>query len=88
MNPVDRWTAALLAELGLDDVVDVRGLLELSREVAHAVERPAAPVTTYVLGLAIGRAGADGTSYAELAERISALARSWDPDSGGDRPDP
>lgn len=85
MNPVDRWTVALVHELGLESAVDVRGLLELSRTVAHAVERPAAPVTTYMLGLAVGRAG-EGRSFAELVELIGTLAASWDAAAGSCAP--
>lgn len=77
MNPLSDWLATLLRDLGLDDAVDVRLLLDVSREVAHAVERPAAPLTTYVLGLAVAREPADGRTVAELAERVSELARGW-----------
>ena len=84
MNPLQDWLAALLRDLGLDDDVDVRLLLDVSREVAHAVERPAAPLTTYVLGLAVAREPADGRSPSELAQRVSALVRDWpqDPPTG------
>jgi hypothetical protein len=37
----------------------MRLILDVARDVAHAIERPAAPVTTYLLGLAAGRSGAD-----------------------------
>lgn len=48
-------------------------LLDLTRDVAHGVTRIAGPLTTYLLGVAVGR-GADRTSsIAAVAE----LARSW-----------
>lgn len=62
--------------LGLDaSEVDVTLLHELSRDVAHTVDRPLAPVSTYLLGLAVGlRAGrgepADDAVRRELASRI------------------
>lgn len=77
MNPLQDWLATLLRDLGLDDAVDLRLLLDVSREVAHAVERPAAPLTTYVLGLAVAREPAGGRTATELAERVAALARAW-----------
>lgn len=77
MNPLDGWLSAVQQELGLRDQVDVKGLLDLSRQVAHAVERPAAPLTTYLLGLAAGRAPGDGTDPSELAARVERLARDW-----------
>ncbi len=44
------------AELGLDPAeVPVRAVLDLARVAAHQVERPAAPLTAFMLGLAVGR---------------------------------
>ena len=57
MSELEDWTARAAAELGID-VPPSLLLLDLSREVAHRVVRPAAPVTTYLLGVAVGR-GAD-----------------------------
>jgi uncharacterized protein DUF6457 len=57
-GPLARWVAAVLDELGL--AVDADRMtwvvLDLARDVAHSVDRPAAPVTAYLLGLAAGRA--------------------------------
>jgi hypothetical protein len=52
--------------------VDTTLVLDLAREVAHNTVRPAAPVSTYLLGLAVGRGG----DPAELAARLTALAQS------------
>ena len=84
MNALQDWLATLLRELGLDDAVDIRLLLDLSREVAHAVERPAAPLTTYVVGLAVAREPVGGRTTAELAERVSALVATWSQESSND----
>ena len=73
MSVLDDWLAAAAAELGVTDPVDVTLLLDLSRDVAHGVLRPAAPVTTYLLGLAVGQ----GADPAEAAARLSALAAGW-----------
>jgi Domain of unknown function (DUF6457) len=68
------WTAAACSELGIDEAaVDVRMILDLARDAAHAVERPAAPVTAFLLGLAVGR----GQAADEVAGRLQALARDW-----------
>jgi len=37
--------------------VDVTALLDLARDAAHGVARPSAPLTTFLVGLAAGRAG-------------------------------
>lgn len=77
MTTMDRWVAAATTELGLDPAsVDVPMVLDLARDVAHQVLRPGAPVTAYLLGLAVGR----GAQPAEAAARLAALARYWPPD--------
>ncbi|MEU8655549.1 DUF6457 domain-containing protein [Actinoplanes philippinensis] len=71
MSEMDDWVAEVSAELGLDgSVVPVKEVLDVARDVAHNVLRPGAPVSAYLLGLAVG-AGADP---AEAASKISALA--------------
>lgn len=77
MEPLMSWLSAVQRELELQDVVDVRLLLDMSRQVAHAVERPAAPLTTYLMGLAVAREPQGGRSPAEVAEVIERLARQW-----------
>ena len=71
---VDRWIAAVGAELGLDPAdVPVRAVLDLARVAAHQVERPAAPLTAFMLGLAVGR----GSDLAGATARIERLADGW-----------
>jgi hypothetical protein len=44
MSTMDQWTAAVCADLGLDvSDADFRAVLDLTRDVAHGVARPAAP---------------------------------------------
>jgi hypothetical protein len=71
LSEMDDWVAEVVAELRLDGAeVPVKAVLDVARDVAHNVLRPGAPVTAYLLGLAVG-AGADPV---EAAGRISALA--------------
>jgi hypothetical protein len=75
MSVMERWVMAVCADLGLDPgSADVRTVLDVAREVAHKVDRPAAPVTAYLLGMAVGR----GQSPAAAAERVRSLATGWD----------
>ena len=72
---LDAWVRALAAELGVDPApVDVPALLDVARDAAHGVARPAAPLTTFVVGLAVasGRLGLD-----DALARTSALAELW-----------
>ena len=75
------WCAELVARLGLDGVeVDVDAVLSLAGQVAHAVVRPAAPLTAFVVGYAaglqVGGAKAnDAPTYEDAFERAAATAR-------------
>ncbi len=67
------WTDAVCAELDLPAGADVDLILDVARVAAHGVERPAAPVTTYLLGVAV----AGGMDVSEAAAKIQALAATW-----------
>lgn len=74
MTTLGDWISAACAELGVNsDVVDERIILDLARDAAHQVDRPAAPVTAFLLGVAVG----SGKPLAPTAERLSALALTW-----------
>jgi Domain of unknown function (DUF6457) len=74
VNTLDEWAAAVCGELGLDPAaLDPRLVLDLARDVAHGVARPAAPLTAYLLGVAVGQ----GRPPAESAALISRLAAQW-----------
>jgi hypothetical protein len=76
VNTLDEWTDAACRELGLDPAsLDVKLVLDLARDVAHGVARPAAPLTAYLLGVAVGQ----GRPLAGSAARISQLAAQWPP---------
>jgi hypothetical protein len=75
ISTLERWTAAVCAEFGLDPgSAETTTVLDLARDVAHGVARPAAPLTSYLLGLAVG----GGQPLAGAATRIRALAAAWD----------
>ncbi|SEG42982.1 hypothetical protein SAMN05216223_105134 [Actinacidiphila yanglinensis] len=74
---VDEWIAAAKTELGIDLDVDTRVLLDLARDAAHGVARPAAPLTTFLVGYAAGRAGGGPDAVRAAAEKAAALARRW-----------
>ncbi|MEV0970553.1 DUF6457 domain-containing protein [Microtetraspora glauca] len=75
MNVLEQWTALVCRELGIDpERVDRNAVLDLTRDVAHGVARPAAPLTAYLLGLAQGA----GTAPQDALERLSMMARNWE----------
>jgi hypothetical protein len=71
---LDEWIRAACEELGLD-VGDVHRdlILDVARDVAHGVARPAAPLTAYLIGLAVGR----GAPVRDAAARITEMAEGW-----------
>ena len=77
MSTLEQWTAAAGVGLGLEpgplSTAEVKTVLDVARDVAHAVDRPAAPLTAYLLGVAVGR----GLSLPEAADRVRALAVGW-----------
>lgn len=77
MSDLDDWVRAAAAALGLGEV-DASPVLGLARDVAHRVVRPAAPMATYLLGIAVGR-GADPAAAAAV---VAELAASWPAPAG------
>lgn len=76
MATLDDWTAEVCTRLELDpDSMDRTLVLDLARDVARGVARPAAPLTAYLLGVAVGR----GADPATAARTVTELAEGWTP---------
>ncbi len=53
------WIEEACAAVGVDPaLVDVAGVHELTRDIAHGFSRPMAPVGAFIWGIALGRASA------------------------------
>ena len=69
---LDDWLRAVAAELDLEEVDlsndTVHTLLDLARDSAHEIERVAAPLTTYLVGVAVGRGAALGSAAAAITD--------------------
>ncbi|MEU4267920.1 DUF6457 domain-containing protein [Streptomyces sp. NPDC026092] len=80
-NVLDEWITAVKAELGIEIDVDTGVLLDLARDAAHGVARPAAPLTTFLVGYAAAKAAAEGAdgpeAVAEASRKAAALANRW-----------
>ncbi|MET7917691.1 NTP transferase domain-containing protein [Streptomyces avermitilis] len=76
-NVLDEWISAVKDELGIDLAVDTGILLDLARDAAHGVARPAAPLTTFLVGYAAAQAGGDPEAVTEAARKAAALALRW-----------
>ena len=67
------WIDAVCAELNLPADVNVDVILDVARVTAHSVVRPAAPVTAFIIGVAV----AGGMDVTEAAVRIQRRAATW-----------
>ncbi|MFJ6778579.1 NTP transferase domain-containing protein [Streptomyces yangpuensis] len=78
---LDQWITAVKNELGIDLAVDTKTLLDLARDAAHGVARPAAPLTTFLVGYAAAHAAATGAdpaeAVAEASRKAAGLALRW-----------
>ncbi|MFD3805175.1 NTP transferase domain-containing protein [Streptomyces sp. NPDC058611] len=78
---LEQWITAVKNELGIDLSVDTAALLDLARDAAHGVARPAAPLTTFLVGYAAARAEAAGAdpveAVAEATRKATDLALRW-----------
>ena len=81
---LERWLQAALDEAGgtgVDpgllgpDAVTV--LLNLARDAAHGVARPAAPLATFAVGVAVGQGGGTLDDLRARVERVVAAANAW-----------
>ena len=66
------WVASLNGEMDdfeLDEE-SMHIILDLARDAAHHVVRPASPLTTFVVGYLVGRGATLGQSAAMMTERL------------------
>jgi hypothetical protein len=81
------WLNVLARELqtpgGSPDDHTIRTVLALARDAAHEIERPAAPLTTFLVGVAVGR-GASLDAAAGTASSL--LLDAIEPPSGDHEP--
>lgn len=69
------WSRRLVDALQiLDFTVDTQEILGLAGHAAHAVVRPAAPLTTFIVGYAAGLAAAGGKSQEAAVRDATAVA--------------
>ena len=81
------WIDELCDVLDLDAEVDEGLVLDLAKVVADNVERVAAPISAYLLGVAVGATEAEPEGTETLAAKVQRLAESWDRPAGAADPD-
>lgn len=81
---IQEWVAAAARQLGLDLAEPdqhelVTAVLDLTADIAHGVNRPAAPVTAFLVGLAAGRAADPVAAVPDHIAAVRDLAALWTP---------
>ncbi|MDN4489773.1 DUF6457 domain-containing protein [Demequina sp. SYSU T00068] len=73
-SQLDAWSAALARELGIEEesLGHTGALLDVARDAAHAVARPAAPLTTFLVGWAVGTGRVTVDEGVAAVERLAA----------------
>nr|CAA9353305.1 MAG: Molybdopterin-guanine dinucleotide biosynthesis protein MobA [uncultured Nocardioidaceae bacterium] len=79
---LQEWTDTVQAALDTDTDVDIDLVLDLARDAAHSVARPAAPLTTFLLGYAAALRGGTPADVSEVAAIIARLCAAQ-PDKPG-----
>ncbi|MDJ0317427.1 MULTISPECIES: DUF6457 domain-containing protein [Arthrobacter] len=66
------WTQKLLEAFEIADIdVDIHAVLNVAGVAAHSIVRPAAPLTTFVAGLAAGLAAGSGQASEDAAMKAA-----------------
>jgi Domain of unknown function (DUF6457) len=69
---LDQWWDQVTAALGIAEAAPsalMSQVLDLTRDVAHGVSRPAAPLTAFLVGVAVGA----GSDPQEATRAVTAL---------------
>lgn len=72
------WIDELMDALDVETEIDEGLILDVAKQAAHRVVRPAAPITTYLLGYAAALAEGDPERVEALAGRALDLADRWE----------
>jgi hypothetical protein len=72
------WIDELMDVLDVEVEMDEGLVLDVARQAAHRVQRPAAPISTFLLGYAAGLQEGGTEEIEALAGRVLALAESWE----------
>lgn len=73
---LDAWLVEVARELGVEPEVALATcgpVLDMVRDVAHGVARPAGPTTAFLVGLAAGRARGDAQEQADRVRELLAV---------------
>lgn len=68
------WVSVVCQAKDIDPaVIDVAAVLDLAKDAAHGIARPAAPLTTFMAGYLAGRTGGSAPATQTALEEVAAL---------------
>ncbi len=71
---LQQWTTHVCNELDIEVEPDLKAILDTARDVAHAVERPAAQVTAFLVGYAAALRGGSPGDISDVDSVVRDLA--------------
>lgn len=75
---LDEWARALRERFGLgEEDLPIALILDLARDVANGVARPAAPFSAFAAGLVAGRAGGSPDQVRAAVAQVVEMAGTW-----------
>jgi hypothetical protein len=74
---LQEWMDELCDELSIETEVDMSAILDLARDAAHNVDRPAAPLTTFLVGYAAAARGGSLKDISDCTDTATVLAAEW-----------
>ena len=83
MTGLEEWTESVKQELGIELDVDIAALLDMTRVAAHNVQRPAAPLTSFLVGYAAASRGGGEAAVAQALRQALELAQRRGDDEPG-----
>jgi hypothetical protein len=68
------WSSALCEALGIEPDFEIDDILDMARDAAHLVERPAAPLSAFLVGYAAATRGGTAADVSECLDIVTELA--------------
>jgi Domain of unknown function (DUF6457) len=78
---LQEWVDAVRLDLDIELALDLDQVLDLARDAAHEIARPAAPLTTFLVGYAAAQRGGSAADVDAVTDAVRRLI-----DSSGSTP--
>ena len=79
---LQEWVAAVQLDLDIELDLDLDQVLDLARDAAHEIARPAAPLTTFLVGYAAAQRGGGTEEITAATDAVRRLIDAEDSTPG------